>query len=134
LPVSLLLLLLLLPFTLQVGCTLPDINCPDSAQFFRADVADVGTPAVWTGKLTGAQPTTNYCFRTATAQCASNGIPVRGSSIAGDNNAQILGCLNAPTANTADLGAGKACPSVLPVAGDYTFFVVSALVADTSWQ
>jgi hypothetical protein len=50
---------------------------------------------------------------------------VRASSLAGDSNAQILGCINAPNANTADLGAGKACPSVMPVAGDYTFFVVS---------
>jgi hypothetical protein len=115
--------------TMQVGCTLPDIDCPASASFFRADVADVvavvGSPAVWTGKLTGAQATTNYCFRTAVAQCANTGIPVRDSSLAGDNSAVILGCLNAPAANTADLGAGKACSTVLHVVGDYTFFVVS---------
>jgi hypothetical protein len=109
----------------KVGCTLPDINCPDAASYFRSDVADVGSPAFWTGKLTGAQPTTNYCFRTAPSQCTGSTVPVRANSIAGDSSAVILGCLNAPTANTADLGSGKACPSVLPVNGDFTFFVVS---------
>lgn len=110
---------------LQIGCTLPEINCPDAAPYFRADVADVGSPAVWTGKLTGGQPTTNYCFRTAASQCPGSTVPVAANAIAGDSSAVILGCLNAPTAGTADLGDTKACPSVLPVAGDFSFYVVS---------
>jgi hypothetical protein len=110
---------------LQIGCTMPDINCPDATPYFRADVADVGTPAVWTGKLTGAQATTNYCFRAAPSQCTGSTVPVRANAIAGDSSAVILGCLNAATTTSADLGDTKACPSVLPVAGDFTFFVVS---------
>ncbi|KAF6260874.1 hypothetical protein COO60DRAFT_1504511, partial [Scenedesmus sp. NREL 46B-D3] len=104
-----------------IGCTMPDINCPDATPYFRADVADVA--AVWTGKLAAAEPTTNYCFHSAPSQCSSTSIPVRANAIAGDSSAVILGCLNAPSANTADLGDGKACPSVLPVSGNFTFYV-----------
>lgn len=68
-----------------------------------------------------------FCSKAGVAACPVTGttgsIPVRQSNLAGDSAATILGCINAE-ANKGDLQA-KGCPTALPVAGDYTFFVAA---------
>jgi hypothetical protein len=104
---------------LQVGCTVPAAYCPADARYFRSNTA---------GALVGGDADV-YCAKTSPAVCPTNGatstasIAVRASNVAGDSAATILGCINAATGN-GDLGSN--CPTDVPIAGDYTFFVAAS--------
>jgi hypothetical protein len=129
---------------LQIGCTLPNAYCPAAAKFFR--VWSTATAPATPGQLVGGDIANVYCFRDAVSPvtgCPVTGsgatgvfsIPVRSSNVAGDSSASILGCINAATAGTGDLGT-NACPTDLPVANPagsegYTFFVASGIAVSS---
>jgi hypothetical protein len=130
---------LLLPFMLQLGCTLPSAWCPEAFPYFRVPAAGV--------LVATSADANSYCFFESVEDNISQGracpvtnniasVAVRNSNVAGDGSAKILGCINTAV-GTADLGSTGACPVDLPVPNpsattDYTFFVAARLAVATA--
>jgi hypothetical protein len=102
-----------------LGCTpAGNLLCPTSAPYFWQ--------AGYAGELVGSGAAASCCVTAALTSCP-NSVPVIDSDAA-TLAGPLLGCIG----TTPMLPASTGCPTSLPAAGDFTFFVASYVTIGTS--